>query len=264
MKIHFKKPEVSIIIVNYNNAKFLGKSITSAISQNYKNKEIILVDDNSTDNSMEIIKKFKNKIILLQSKKRTKEGSYNQINCYYHGVVKSKGKYIFFLDSDDYFTKNKVKHVVSEFKKKSKINAIFDLPIWLYKKKIIKKQFVQKKFVFSSWPRFSPQSCIAVRRKFALDFFKIIKLNKFEALWFDFRLASYTFLKTGEIYILKKYLTYYRQLDNSASKKYKILSKNWWYRRNQAHEFIIFLRTKLKLKNKITLDRLLTKIMSYL
>ena len=62
MKTQFKKPKVSIVIVNYNNAKFLTKSINSALDQSYNSKEIIVVDDNSNDKSSEILKKFKKKI----------------------------------------------------------------------------------------------------------------------------------------------------------------------------------------------------------
>ena len=96
MKIQYKNPKTSIIIVNYNNAIFLSKSINSVLSQSYKFKEIIVVDDYSTDNSIKVLNKFKDKIIVLKNKKKTSEGSYNQINCYYKGFLKSKGDYLFF------------------------------------------------------------------------------------------------------------------------------------------------------------------------
>ena len=92
-----KSPLISIIIVNYNNAKFLKKSLNSAINQTYKLKEIIVVDDISSDRSVEILKSFKSKIKYFVNKKKTKYGSYNQINSYYKGFQKSKGKYIFFF-----------------------------------------------------------------------------------------------------------------------------------------------------------------------
>ena len=63
MKTQFKKPKVSIVIVNYNNAKFLTKSINSALDQSYNSKEIIVVDDNSNDKSIEILEKFKKKLL---------------------------------------------------------------------------------------------------------------------------------------------------------------------------------------------------------
>ena len=46
--------KISIIIVNYNNAKYLKKSIDSALAQNYTPKEVIVIDDKSNDNSLDI------------------------------------------------------------------------------------------------------------------------------------------------------------------------------------------------------------------
>ena len=91
-----RKIKISIIIVNYNNARYLKKSLETALNQTYENKEIIVIDDMSNDNSIEILKKYKKKIKFYVSKKKTKFGSYNQINCYHQGFKKSNGKYIFF------------------------------------------------------------------------------------------------------------------------------------------------------------------------
>ena len=90
------KDLASIIIVNYNNAQYLSKSINSVLKQKYKYKEIIVVDDKSNDNSLKILKKFEGKIKLIKNKRKTNIGSYNQINSYYLGFLKSKGKIIFF------------------------------------------------------------------------------------------------------------------------------------------------------------------------
>ncbi len=263
MKIQNKNILISIIIVNYNNAQFLDQSIRSILSQTYSNFEIIVIDDKSNDNSVEILKKFKKKIIFAINKKKTRYGSYNQMNAYYQGYLKSKGKYLFFLDSDDYFKKNKVEVIMNEFKKK-KVKLIFDLPIYKYRNKNINKIFKQKKFIFSNWPRFSPQSCISLERRYATEIFKKVMVKKFESVWFDFRIAIYHFLKNGNIYILKRYLTYYRQLENSASKNYKFFSSNWWFRRNQAHDIVSFFSSKLGVKNKINLDKVITKLIIFL
>ena len=53
-----KKPLVSILIANYNNSLYIQQCINSLNSQTYKNLEIIFFDDNSSDNSLEIIKNF--------------------------------------------------------------------------------------------------------------------------------------------------------------------------------------------------------------
>jgi len=160
--------------------------------------------------------------------------------------------------------KKKIELVIKEFENNENLDLIFDLPILKFRDKEIKKKFKQKKFVISSWPRLSPQSCISIKKKLAKEIFKILKLKKFETIWLDFRIAVYYFLKNKQIYIFKKYLTYYRQLNNSASKDYKILNKNWWYRRKQAHEFVSFLNKKLKLKDKMNFDKIMTNIVNLL
>ena len=63
--------EISVLIVNYNNKKFVLNAINSVKKQNYKNFEIIVVDDQSTDGSIKILKGLKN-IILLQTKSKKK------------------------------------------------------------------------------------------------------------------------------------------------------------------------------------------------
>ena len=147
MRTQFKK-KISIIIVNYNNAKFLSKSINSILSQKINNLEIIVVDDKSTDNSIQILNRFKNKVMIIKNQKKTKFGSFNQINSYYKGYLKSKGEYIFFLDSDDFFKKNKIETIIKEFNNQKNIDLIFDLPIFKFKKNIEKKNSSKKIFCF--------------------------------------------------------------------------------------------------------------------
>lgn len=136
-------------------------------------------------------------------------------------------------------------------------------PLLKKKKKLIKNDFVQKKFYLSNWPRFTPQSCITVERNYAMKIFKTIKFKKFPTIWFDFRIAALYFLNFGNIVIFRKYLTYYRQLENSASKNFKTFSINWWRRRNEAHKFYSYLSKKLKVKNKLTSDKIITSIINF-
>ena len=61
---------VSILITNFNKSHYLNETLKSCINQNFKNKEILIFDDCSTDNSLKIIEKFKKKIKIKKNKKK--------------------------------------------------------------------------------------------------------------------------------------------------------------------------------------------------
>jgi len=93
--------KVSIIVPIYNEEKNLKKCIDSLINQTYKNLEIILLNDGSTDKSKEIIDSYKDKRIIAIHKKNTGISDTRNI-----GIDKSTGAYIMFVDSDDYIELN--------------------------------------------------------------------------------------------------------------------------------------------------------------
>jgi glycosyltransferase involved in cell wall biosynthesis len=95
-----KSPGISIIVPVYNASLFLEKCLNSLINQTYKNIEIICIDSYSTDNSLDILKKFKqtdNRIRIIEEKEN-KGAGYNR-NLGISSVTK---EYIGFVDSDDY------------------------------------------------------------------------------------------------------------------------------------------------------------------
>jgi len=126
------KPEFSILIPSFNNANYLENCIQSIIDQSYQNFEIIIVDDCSTDNSQQIMKKLKKKFI-------------NKIKCFYNNVnigtyktlnkalELSNGIYITKLDPDDKFHMNRLqedkryllnyKIVISNYIRESEYNT---------------------------------------------------------------------------------------------------------------------------------------------
>ena len=126
--------KASVVIANYNNAQFIQECINSINSQSYKNIEIIFFDDNSKDNSIEVIEKFEN-VKIIKNKAQTNFGSLNQMNAFKKAVELSTGDIIFFLDSDDYFVNNKIEKVVNLFLKDQNKKIIFDFPIILTKEK---------------------------------------------------------------------------------------------------------------------------------
>lgn len=101
---------VSIIIPVYNTAKYLPRCLNSVLNQTYQNLEIIIVDDGSTDNSPEIIKKYAakdNRIKITHQKNAGLSAARNT------GIAKATGKYISFVDSDDEISHNMIKKLFS-------------------------------------------------------------------------------------------------------------------------------------------------------
>ncbi|WP_228457019.1 glycosyltransferase family 2 protein [Chryseobacterium sp. LAM-KRS1] len=115
--------EISVIIPVYNAAEFLEKSVQSAL-QFEEVKEVILVEDKSIDNSLQICKKLaseNNKIILLQHPDKENHGAAASRNL---GMQKSTGDFISFLDADDYYLPNRF-DAEKEIFKDPKIEGIF-------------------------------------------------------------------------------------------------------------------------------------------
>ena len=85
---------ISILITNFNKSNFLEKSLRSIKNQNYEKYEIIIFDDASTDNSIEIIKKFKNIKLIANKKKFYTSPALNQIYGFKKSFLQSRGKLI--------------------------------------------------------------------------------------------------------------------------------------------------------------------------
>ena len=89
------KNYISILITNYNKEKFLDKSLHAVCTQDYKNYEIILFDDCSTDDSIDIIQKYKKiKLIINKSNNKKRSSPINQIKGILECVKKSRGNII--------------------------------------------------------------------------------------------------------------------------------------------------------------------------
>ncbi len=97
---------VSIIIPCFNAEKWIKEAIESCFKQSYPRLEIIVIDDGSTDRSLEILKSYQSKIIWETGPNRGGNYARNR------GFSLSKGEYIQFLDADDYFAPNKIENQV--------------------------------------------------------------------------------------------------------------------------------------------------------
>lgn len=98
---------VSIIINNYNYDRFLAEAIDSALNQSYKQIEIIVVDDGSTDNSRHIIAEYGDRIIPILQPNGKQAEAFNS------GFARSRGEIILFLDADDYLYPQAVEEIIT-------------------------------------------------------------------------------------------------------------------------------------------------------
>lgn len=116
--------KISIIIPIYNASKYLKECLDSIINQTYSNLEIILIDDGSNDNSYDICKEYAKKDKRIILKKKNNEGVSATRNL---GIEICTGKYILFIDSDDYCNENMIEKILYNFQN-------YDLIIWGYNK----------------------------------------------------------------------------------------------------------------------------------
>lgn len=103
----------SFIVPVYNTSKYLKKCLDSLVKQTFKDFEIIIVNDGSTDNSSNIISKYQDTYKNIKVVNQKNEGLSMARN---NGVKEANGEYLIFIDSDDYVEKNLLKEVDKEIK----------------------------------------------------------------------------------------------------------------------------------------------------
>jgi glycosyltransferase involved in cell wall biosynthesis len=116
-------PLVSVIINNYNYAAYLGDAINSALAQDYSQKEVIVVDDGSTDRSHDVIAAYGSRIAPIY---KTNGGQASALNA---GFAASRGDIVLFLDADDELLPSAVTNAVIEFGELSLSNVHW--PMWV-------------------------------------------------------------------------------------------------------------------------------------
>lgn len=113
---------ISVIIPNFNYAHYLNDTVNSVLNQTYSNIECIIVDDGSTDNSIEIILELEKKDIRVRSVFKQNGGLSSARNA---GIKAAKGEYIAFLDADDLWKPEKLQHQIECLQKNTELNFIF-------------------------------------------------------------------------------------------------------------------------------------------
>ncbi len=106
------KPKVSIVTTVFNGEKYIEETIISVLNQTYPNVEYIIIDGGSTDSTISIIEKYKNRISFFISEKD--KGMYDGIN---KGMSRANGEICAYLNADDLYESNAIEIVVDKFQK---------------------------------------------------------------------------------------------------------------------------------------------------
>lgn len=124
------KPLVSIIIPNYNHAKYLDERISTVLSQTYEVFEVIILDDYSTDNSLEVIEKYRNhpKVKFIIANEVNSGSTFIQ---WQKGFALASGEYIWLAESDDYADPTFLSRIMETMSKDPEIVLGFSSITWV-------------------------------------------------------------------------------------------------------------------------------------
>lgn len=118
-KLYKTNLTISIVIPSYNQGQYIEAAIKSVINQPYQNVELIVVDNLSTDNTLKILNKYKNKITFIREK------DFGQTNAINKGYKAATGKIISYLNSDDLLEPKALGHVADYFVHNPKTKIIY-------------------------------------------------------------------------------------------------------------------------------------------
>jgi glycosyltransferase involved in cell wall biosynthesis len=218
--------KVSIIVPIYNASEYLSRSIESILNQSYKNIEIILIDDASSDNSKDIIKEYALKDSRIKP-------IYSEVN---QGVSKTRnlglktisGDYVTFMDADDYITPNMVQ-ILLEKAIKYDSDLVDSYHLIIYKNKtFLEHKPLKEDLVLGN------KNNVDMLIKSSYVTGKLIDVNLLEGLLFDENLRRYEDLvfehelklRARNYCLIKDVIYYYYQVEgsliNSLGEKHKV------------------------------------------
>lgn len=234
-----KDPFIDIVIPNYNKGNYLDKAIKSVINQTYNKWKLYIVDDNSNDSSLKILRKYKknNKIKIFYLNKNQGPSF-----CRNLGVSKTSSRFIAFLDSDDFWPNNKLSSQIN-FMNKNNLSFTYTDYKTFYQNSKYKKKYtysnVPEYFTFKSFIRNSSiNTSTLIIKKDLIKNIKFKNLQKHEDYIFKCEI-----LKKNKKLIAKKFsktFAYYRILKNSRSQN-KLMSLFYLWKYNRKFNKLNFL-----------------------
>ena len=229
------KEKVSIIVPMYNAEKFIGKTIESVLSQTYENWEMLIMNDVSTDNSLAVVNEYAKKddrIKVLNTEKNM--GVVKGRN---HLIDLANGKFIAFLDADDYWHSQKLEKQIQFMKEKNAGISCTEYTRVKENGEKINEVVIKSEISYTDMLKNNYLGCLTVMydvEKVGKRYFKELEKNEDYVLW----LEIVKDVKT--IFGLKENLAYYRVLDNSRSSNKAKTAKVRWeiYRKVEKLPFL--------------------------
>lgn len=217
---------VSIIMPTYNSDQTVVESIQSVLSQTYKNWELIIVDDRSTDNTWQVIQTYADKydnIRVYQNKENLGAGASRNF-----AIKKAKGRFIAFLDSDDLWMENKLAEQIpfmlennypltythySRFNNEEELSVVTAPEYTTYKKLMYSNVIGCLTAVYDT-------------QKLGKRYMPLIRKRQDMGLWLDI------LKETPKAYCLPKPLAKYRMDSGMTANKFSVLSYQWKFYRD--------------------------------
>ncbi len=112
-------PKISVVIPSYNHASFIAQAVESVLNQSEADLELIVVDDGSRDNSLEVLARFSDPRMRVISQKN--RGAHAAIN---RGLALAKGQFLAILNSDDVYHPNRLEILIQELEKNANIGLV--------------------------------------------------------------------------------------------------------------------------------------------
>lgn len=250
--------KISIIVPVYNNEKFLEKCLNSLINQTLKDIEIICINDESTDKSLQLLEKFANIDKRIQIINQTHSGPSIARN---KGIKKAKGEYIGFVDSDDWVDLNFFEQLYINVKKYNADIGVAGIKRvrsykWKYHIKFEKEEVIQdinKKFQKCD----VPDKCYPVNKIYKLSELKKRNIYFEPNVYFEDRLFTAQVLINLKtlVTVPNTYYNYWTNPNSIVKTKSKKKLKDSQYTKEKLMKYLK--------ENNVNLDHYYTKIKKF-
>lgn len=203
---------ISVCIATYNGSLYIKEQLESILNQLSHNDEVIVSDDSSTDDTLKIVKSFKDPRIKIFDENKFKSPIFNFENA----ITKAKGNYIFISDQDDKWLPDKVKIMVEELQKydlvisnayigDSALNIVKDSYFeWRNSKTGICKNLLKNSYL---------GCCMAFKRKMLVKILPFPKKIPMHDMWIGMIAELYY----KPVFITPKLMVYRRHLNNATT-----------------------------------------------